>query len=297
MYQVLSGILNHPLNKGHPVKALSRFAKWQWKSRTVGSDIVPFVDNTKLMIRRGMHSATAQHYCGLADFEEMGFVLHALRAGDLFFDVGANVGVYSVLAGVTGADVVAFEPCFSTYQRLLTNLTINHMRERVEAHQCAVGAKDGLLVMVTDTLDSCNHVIQDDELEGEHVDMRTLSSSWPRENGWPVVPELAVLKIDVEGYEKDVIDGAEWTMKHPCVKAVIIELLNGSGCRYGYDDMDLHRRLMGMGFGLYRYLPLKRELWATSTLIGGNNLYVRDAEFVRERLKTAPKHRVHGREI
>jgi len=285
MYQVLSGILNHPLNKGHPVKALSRFAKWQWKSRTVGSDIVPFVDNTKLMIRRGMHSATAQHYCGLADFEEMGFVLHALRPKDLFFDVGANVGVYSVLAGVTGADVVAFEPCFESYQRLLTNLTINHMRERVDAYQCAVGA-NWEEVFITNTLGSCNHIAQ----EGEPVLMRTLDSVFCARDVWP---DLTILKIDVEGYEKDVIDGATQTLQ--LADAVIIELLNGSGTRYGYDDMALHNRLSLLGFHLYRYDPFTRELRATYELIGGNNLYVRDAEFLRERLTTAPIHWVHER--
>jgi FkbM family methyltransferase len=289
MYQVLSGILNHPLNKGHPVKALSRFAKWQWKSRTVGSDIVPFVDNTKLMIRRGMHSATAQHYCGLADFEEMGFVLHALRPKDLFFDVGANVGVYSVLAGVTGADVVAFEPCFSTYQRLLTNLTINHMRDRVQAYNIALGGKHGE-IMVTDTLDSCNHVVQG---EPGNVQMRALDFFWMfTEPG-----DMTVLKIDVEGYEKDVVDGGWETFRHPSVKAVIMELLNGSGTRYGYDDWKLHERMLDMGFRLHRYDPFTRELRETDEIIGGNNLYVRDAEFVRERLKTAPTHWVHERMI
>jgi FkbM family methyltransferase len=289
MYQVLSGILNHPLNKGHPVKALSRFAKWQWKSRTVGSDIVPFVDNTKLMIRRGMHSATAQHYCGLADFEEMGFVLHALRPKDLFFDVGANVGVYSVLAGVTGADVVAFEPCFETYQRLLTNLTINHMRDRVQAYNIALGGKHGE-IMVTDTLDSCNHVVQG---EPGNVQMRALDFFWMfTEPG-----DMTVLKIDVEGYEKDVVDGGWETFRHPSVKAVIMELLNGSGTRYGYDDWELHGRMLDRGFLLHRYDPFTRVLRETDEIIGGNNLYVRDAEFVRERLKTAPIHWVHERMI
>jgi FkbM family methyltransferase len=292
MYQVLSGILNHPLNKGHPVKALSRFAKWQWKSRTVGSDIVPFVDNTRLLIRRGMHSATAQHYCGLADFEEMGFVLHALRPKDLFFDVGANVGVYSVLAGVTGADVVAFEPCFETYQRLLTNLTINHMRERVEAHNCALGSITGE-VMFTETLDSCNHVVDPDypENDADYVEMRKLDDSWPK----PGPKGMIVLKVDVEGYEKDVMDGGPDTFR--LAHAVIIELLNGSGTRYGYDDWRLHERMLDMGFRLHRYDPFTRVLRETDEIIGGNNLYVRDAEFVRERLKTAPTHWVHERMI
>jgi FkbM family methyltransferase len=289
MYQVLSGILNHPLNKGHPVKALSRFAKWQWKSRTVGSDIVPFVDNTKLMIRRGMHSATAQHYCGLADFEEMGFVLHALRPKDLFFDVGANVGVYTVLAAVTGAKVKAFEPCPSTYRRLLSNINLNNIRPQVDTYACAIGAKDGEADF-TFHLDSCNHVVVQDELGGERVWVRTLDSFFPGS-----CPEMVVLKVDVEGFEKDVMDGGANTFQ--IAHAVIIELLNGSGTRYGYDDWELHGRMLDMGFRLHRYDPFTRVLRETDEIIGGNNLYVRDAEFVRERLKTAPHHWVHERMI
>jgi FkbM family methyltransferase len=291
MYQVLSGILNHPLNKGRPVKALSRFAKWQWKSRTVGSDIVPFVDNTRLLIRRGMHSATAQHYCGLADFEEMGFVLHALRPKDLFFDVGANVGVYTVLASVTGAQVKAFEPCPSTYRRLLSNINLNNIRPQVDTYACALGAKDGEADF-TFHLDSCNHVVVQDELGGKCVAVRTLEGFWPDSP-----PEMTVIKIDVEGFEKDVIDGGPLVMCRASVKAVIIELLNGSGTRYGYDDWDLHKRMLDMGFRLHRYDPFTREMRETDEIIGGNNLYVRDAEFVRERLKTAPHHWVHERMI
>jgi FkbM family methyltransferase len=292
MYQVLSGILNHPLNKGRPVKALSRFLSWQLRSRTVGSDIVPFVDNTRLLIRRGMHSATAQHYCGLADFEEMGFVLHALRAGDLFFDVGANVGVYTVLASVTGAKVKAFEPCPSTYRRLLSNINLNNIRPQVDTYACALGAKDGEADF-TFHLDSCNHVVVQDELGGERVWVQRLDSFFPT---WPIrQPRVVVIKIDVEGFEKDVMEGGTNTFQ--VADAVIIELLNGSGTRYGYDDWELHGRMLDMGFRLHRYDPFTRVLRETDEIIGGNNLYVRDAEFVRERLKTAPHHWVHERMI
>ena len=45
-----------------------------------------------------MHGVTGNVYCGLHDFAEMSFMLHLLRAGDLFADIGANVGSYTVLA-------------------------------------------------------------------------------------------------------------------------------------------------------------------------------------------------------
>jgi hypothetical protein len=48
----------------------------------------------------GMTGATGNLYVGLHEFEEMAFLLHFLRPGDLFADVGANVGSYTILAAV-----------------------------------------------------------------------------------------------------------------------------------------------------------------------------------------------------
>jgi FkbM family methyltransferase len=181
------------------------------------------------------------------------------------------------------------------------------MRERVEAHNCALGSSVAE-VMFTGNLDSCNHVVDPDypENDADYVEMRTLDEFWPNQmwvlkpgasdiEMWPKLPEMTVIKVDVEGFEKDVMDGGPKVFSK--AHAVIIELLNGSGTRYGYDDWELHKRMLDMGFRLHRYDPFTRELRETDEIIGGNNLYVRDAEFVRERLKTAPIHWVHERMI
>jgi hypothetical protein len=71
---------------------------------------VPFVDDTKLLADPAMGMARYGSYgavfvCGLTEFEDMGFALHLLTDEDLFGDIGANVGFYSVLAsGVRGAN-------------------------------------------------------------------------------------------------------------------------------------------------------------------------------------------------
>jgi hypothetical protein len=54
---------------------------------------------------------TGNLYAGLHEFSEMGFLLHLLRQNDLFVDVGANLGSYTVLASaVCQARNIAFEP-------------------------------------------------------------------------------------------------------------------------------------------------------------------------------------------
>ena len=60
----------------------------------------------------------------------MGFLLHVLRSEDLFVDVGANVGSYTILAcSVVGARGISFEPVPSTYKRLVENMRLNHLDE------------------------------------------------------------------------------------------------------------------------------------------------------------------------
>jgi hypothetical protein len=60
---------------------------------------MPYVNETRLLVKPGMAGATGNVYAGLHEYEDMAFVLHALRPSSRFVDVGANVGTYTVLAG------------------------------------------------------------------------------------------------------------------------------------------------------------------------------------------------------
>jgi hypothetical protein len=96
---ILKFIWNHPLNKDHKMQSLVRFLRWQIGIRALQSSAVcPFINDSRLIISRGMTAATGNIYVGLMAFEEMGFLLHYLRPGDVFFDIGANVGTFTILA-------------------------------------------------------------------------------------------------------------------------------------------------------------------------------------------------------
>jgi Met-10+ like-protein len=87
-----------------------------------------------------MHGATGNIYCGLHEFAEMAFTLHLLRPGDLFADIGANVGSYTVLAaGVCGARVVAVEPGPAAGAALAKNIALNRLGDRVSVAAVALG--------------------------------------------------------------------------------------------------------------------------------------------------------------
>src|SRR5688572_299749 len=95
----LKFIWNHPLASRNKALAFWKFSAWQFRQLFMpGSVLVPFVEQSRLLVTKGMKGATGNIYNGLVEFEDMAFILHVLRPGDSFADVGANVGAYTILA-------------------------------------------------------------------------------------------------------------------------------------------------------------------------------------------------------
>ncbi|MBP1152324.1 FkbM family methyltransferase [Methylocaldum sp. BRCS4] len=289
LLSTLSFIVNHPLNSERRLASIKRFVTWQIGSRLVpGAVAVPFVNETRLLTRPGMTGATGNLYCGLHEFEDMAFVLHFLREEDLFVDVGANIGSYTVLAaGAVGARTISIEPIEATFSSLLDNVRINGLDDRVRAMNLGVGGESGTL-RFTQASDTTNHVVSSADSEGDTIDVRieSLDSVLAGES-----PRL--IKVDVEGFETEVIGGAEQTFSNPALIAALMEL-NGSGDRYGFDEDKLHQMVLEYGFESYSYVPLERRLVSLNGKknLSGNTLYIRDVGTVAKRLREAPKYSV-----
>ena len=263
-------------------------------SRILALDaVVPFVQGTRLIVRRGMTGATGNIYAGLHEFEDMAFALHLLRAGDLFVDVGANVGSYTILAGSTGASCVSIEPIPSTYKDLLANVNINGMSDRVRTYQLGLGSVSGVRELTSD-LDTMNHVVDGGESAHDtiKVEFTTLDSLLSDETP-------ALLKVDVEGYESEVFGGAKNVLASPGLLAMIVEL-NGSNIRYGRIDQDVIQQLKKEGFEPYDYSPFERTLRRQSgrgSSRSGNSIFVRNLEQVLDRVRGASRISMLGTEF
>jgi len=283
LISLLKFITNHPLNRKNKFNAIGRFAKWQINSRLNPYPVIyAYTDKTKLIIQRSMTGATGNLYCGLHEFTDMGFVLHFLRKDDLFIDIGANIGSYTVLAGGhIGANVISIEPAPQTFAHLQRNIAINQMNNNVRAYNIALGSEKGELSFTT-SLDTMNHVATATDTDTIQVPVDALDTILEKE------ADPVLLKIDVEGFETHVLSGASNTLSRNKLKAIIIEL-NGSGEKYGYDERKLHERLLENGYHPHRYNPFERELTPIETFGTHNTIYIKDIDFVRERVKTAEK--------
>lgn len=294
LFNIVKFIWQHPLSSRNRPLAFKRFLSWQITQKIRPRPLSrPFVEDSILIVEKGMSGATGNIYTGLLEFEDMGFLLHVLRPGDAFADIGANVGVYTILAAKNaGANVVSFEPIPSTFQKLRRNVEANKVTGRVELKCYGVGEKAETL-RFTEAMDAVNHVIGKDEaVDGQVIEVPVRTIDELLGGSQPVL-----FKIDVEGFEWPALQGARQLLASNMLKGLIIEL-NGSGRRYGFADEQIHQLLVSFGFSPYAYDPFSRTLRQQPTFGTVNNtIYLKDQEWATNRVQTARKFNILGEEI
>lgn len=155
----------------------------------------------------------------------------AFHKDDVFFDIGANNGIYALMAAVaTGCRVYAFEPHFGSYHVLVHNVFANDLQERVSAYPLAVSDKlgfDNLYLSAITAGKSLNNYgdarPSDKALWNAVIPQAAVSISideFVRATG--VVPNH--IKVDVDGIEPKIVAGARETLANPQLKSIMIEI-------------------------------------------------------------------------
>jgi FkbM family methyltransferase len=276
---LLSYSISHPVGKRQPLRTMVRIVSWQMRSRLSTTPLRRrWLGDTVLVVEHGMTGVTGNLYFGLHEFADMAFVLHFLREDDLFFDIGANVGSYSVLAGkLSGAEVRSFEPDPVAASRLSRNIEANGLADRVAIENVALGEVDGTIGF-TSGKDATNHVTDDPALIGQTVAVRRLDD---------IVGDRipALMKIDVEGHEESVFRGADRVLKEPDLRAIEVETVSPASAQ----------RLLASGFTRVWYDPINRRLLTQPAGFECNNqLFVRDVKEVEKRVSSSRPIDIYG---
>ena len=272
LIRLLNFVWRHPLNKKSRMAAIGRVIRWQIVSRLIPGPIaLPYLNGNYLFAKNGTTSAVSNWYCGLAEYEDMSFVLDMLSSGELFIDVGANIGSYSILAATKDAQVIAIEPIPSTFKELKQNILLNELNDLIETINIGLGNKEEILQFCTDQ-GVTNHVLKkgDDVKQMVKIRVRTLDDVLDGR-----VPKI--IKIDTEGYETKVIEGAQKTLINPNLFAVIMET-NDSGAYYGFDDEVLHQKMLSFNFDSCTYDPIAKKLISLNNKKNKykNTIYIRN---------------------
>jgi FkbM family methyltransferase len=122
-------------------------------------------------------------------------------------DVGANVGIVSILQARRGARVYAFEPNSDCYRRLVKNIRANGLQRLIEPCNVALGDRVGTGAMLVKKGGTTGGTVirngGSEDADLKTIEVTTLDRAVP-----PGVSRIDLLKIDVEGAEADVLRGA-----------------------------------------------------------------------------------------
>jgi len=267
-------VANHPLNRHRKLRAAAEWGFIQIAARLIPGDVcLEFPNHTHLLVSPRMKGAAHFIAPRLTEFEEMSFVMHYLRPKDVFFDVGANIGAFTILAaGVAGAEVTAFEPSPDSFRMLERNVRLNGLTDQVRLFNAAVGRRAGE-VQFTTGLGTENCVAAGNGSSKPVGDLIRVKAITLDEASASIVPGL--LKVDVEGFETEVFSGAARLLNRPQLSAMIVER-SGNANRYGYDEAVLHQSIRDAGFTPCQYDPFTRRLSSVGPEVCGNLIYVRD---------------------
>jgi FkbM family methyltransferase len=177
-----------------------------------------------------------------------------LRCGDVFLDVGANIGLYSIYAGSIQPDcrIYAFEPAFQNYNRLCSNIILNGLNNVIPCNFPLSENESFDYFYVTDVqpgsalhaFGESNHASS--ELKTVPLRQGSFSLSLDALVRRYGMPQPTLVKVDVDGLEEKILDGAQETLQSDEMRTVLVE--------WNYRDKeDIDRfvkKMAGWGYSL-----------------------------------------------
>lgn len=174
-----------------------------------------------------------------------------IRPGHVVFDIGANEGFYSALAASlsgSGGTVIAVEPQSRLYEILTINLALN-AAGRSKVYMAAIDDNSGGTVALSLTPLSntgASSLVRPYRWSGatELADTISIDDIFDAED----IPRIDFMKIDVEGYEHEVINSMEKLFQSRSVKTIFIDYHGRILRRRGLSAQTIHNRILAAGF-------------------------------------------------
>jgi len=159
---------------------------------------------------------------GFYEIGTLNVLKHCLNKGDIFIDVGASIGLMSfygsTLVGLDGK-IVAFEPVSKSYSDLTDSIKVNRS-ENIIALKLGLGSKKESLPIYTSR--ACPSLVSYEKDEpNEVVEIETLDTVLTDLK----ITEVKMIKIDVEGFELEVLKGASHLLTQANAPIICIEYI------------------------------------------------------------------------
>ena len=222
---------------------------------------------------------------------EQAFFWRFLRDDDTVIDCGAHIGLYSVLAArIVGGrgKVLSFEPNPDTAGILESNVRAA-CGGPVSIHRKALSSRRGTAQLSREKQGFSAHSTIVERSDGNTYSIETETIDSIVGAGRDTV--VALLKIDAEGHETEILDGAKETLAAGNIQVIMLEFTENVLQKRGLDSQRLAKTVEALNLTLCRYSPGRNRLEAAKIAepVWYENLFAaRDLEAANQRLATAP---------
>lgn len=179
------------------------------------------------------------------------FLLAAAKNSQYIFDIGANAGYYTLHFAKQYPkikQVHAFEPVPKTFQALLKNITTNKLQPKIVANNLALGQKMGEVnFFVPNFSGSCAASIKNLHPEESNTEVCTTMTTLDEYCNQRRITKIDLIKIDVEGAEFFVLEGAIKTLEK-FKPTLFIEILRKWSRKFGVDPNQTISKLLNLGY-------------------------------------------------
>lgn len=178
--------------------------------------------------------------------------IDSFRSNETLFDIGANIGLYSIYAAKKGINVVAFEPESQNYALLNRNIFLNKCEDRIMSLNLALSDKDSL-----------DYLYLQNFYEGAALNCFGKKTDEEGNDILPVFKQGVIsysldsfllrfpghfpshIKVDVDGLEPEIVQGADKTLSDARLKSILIEIDESSS-----NHLSLIKNIESHGFVL-----------------------------------------------
>jgi FkbM family methyltransferase len=191
---------------------------------------------------------------GSYDRDETAFLKSIFRVGDVFFDIGANLGWYSLVLGRScpGAQIFAFEPIAVTVDMLKKNISLNRLQNIEVVSLGMFNKEDELTFLFAPDVSGATSLRLTGQSRGCTAIQEVLCKTTTLDIFCASTNTLpTLLKIDVEGAELMVFQGAEKTLAHTPI--ILVELLRKWSLEFGYHPNDVFELLAKYGYSAWMF--------------------------------------------
>lgn len=235
-----------------------------WNKKFSEKDFFQFKLNDDVHINLYKDSVLSRLIYDGFEKHETNYLSAVLKKGDVFLDIGANIGLFSLLASKLVGEqgkIICFEPSTDVYSRLKENISSNNFTN-IDSRNIGLSDKKGELTFYTSKNghDAWNSFApsQDDKLEKEiKVEVSTLDYELLDINK----TLIKLVKIDVEGWEKFVLNGGRdfFVNFNPIV---MVEFTEENTFNAGYSVYEIYDIMQSWGYSWYRIIngELVREV-------------------------------------